>query len=139
MNFTEIAEIVGYASRGAAYDATMRAMNRETLENVDEIRSGELSRIGKMIEASWPTATVAIATANADGEPLDPKLLNAIMQNQLQAQATVSSSWNAEPNTSVALSHPLSSVSSMKSRLKISSLPTSSEHHRRSIQLKSNW
>ena len=88
-NFTEIAEIVGYTNRGTAHEAVMRCIRRETLENVDEIRAGELSRIDKMIEASWPTATAAIRTTDADGEHLDGKLINAMMQNQLQAQTTI--------------------------------------------------
>jgi hypothetical protein len=88
-NFTEIAEIVGYTNRGTAYEAVMRAIKRETLENVEEIRAGELSRIDAMLEASWPIAIATIETVDDEGNPLNPTIVAARMDHQLKAQATV--------------------------------------------------
>lgn len=87
--FTEIAEIVGYADRGSAYNATFRAIRRETVDNVDEVRDLELSRIDRMVEASWPMATASITEFDKSGEKISPLLLSARMDNQLKAQATI--------------------------------------------------
>jgi hypothetical protein len=54
--FDEIAEIVGYADRGAAYNATMRAIKRETVEDIEGIRSVEIARIDAMLDSIWPVA-----------------------------------------------------------------------------------
>jgi hypothetical protein len=54
--FDEIAEIVGYSDRGAAYNATMRAIKRETVEDIGEIRNVEIARIDAMLDSVWPVA-----------------------------------------------------------------------------------
>jgi hypothetical protein len=54
--FDEIAELVGYADRAAAYNATMRAIKRETVEDIEEIRNVEVARIDTMLESIWPVA-----------------------------------------------------------------------------------
>jgi len=51
--FDEIAEIVGYSDRGAAYNATMRAIKRETVEDIGEIRNVEIVRIDAMLDSVW--------------------------------------------------------------------------------------
>jgi hypothetical protein len=55
--FDEIAEIVGYTNRGTAYETVMRALRRETVADIEEIRNVEIARIDAMLESIWPVAT----------------------------------------------------------------------------------
>jgi hypothetical protein len=55
--FDEIAEIVGYTNRGTAYETVMRALRRETVADIEEIRNVEIARIDAMLESIWPLAT----------------------------------------------------------------------------------
>jgi hypothetical protein len=54
--FDEIAEIVGYTNRGTAYETVMRALKRETVEDIEEIRNVEIARIDAMLDSIWPIA-----------------------------------------------------------------------------------
>jgi hypothetical protein len=54
--FDEIAEIVGYTNRGTAYETVMRALRRETIADIEEIRNVEVARIDAMLESIWPVA-----------------------------------------------------------------------------------
>jgi hypothetical protein len=54
--FDEIAEIVDYTNRGTAYETVMRALRRETVANIEEIRNVEIARIDAMLESIWPVA-----------------------------------------------------------------------------------
>jgi hypothetical protein len=55
-SFDEIADEVGYASRGAAYDAFIRRVRAESSADVAEIRDLELSRLDAMHGSLWPVA-----------------------------------------------------------------------------------
>jgi len=54
--FEDIAEAVGYESRGAAYTAVMRAIKRDTVADIAEIRDVELARIDALFESLWGIA-----------------------------------------------------------------------------------
>jgi hypothetical protein len=54
--FDEIAEVVGYTNRGTAYETVMRALRRETVADIEEIRNVEVARIDAMLESIWPLA-----------------------------------------------------------------------------------
>lgn len=48
-SFDRIAEVVGYASRGAAHKATMTALQAMVSEGVDELRALELGRLDALL------------------------------------------------------------------------------------------
>lgn len=48
-SFDQIAEVVGYASRGAAHKATMTALQAMVYEGVEELRALELGRLDSML------------------------------------------------------------------------------------------
>jgi len=54
--FDEIAEIVGYTNRGTAYETVMRALRRETVADIEEVRNVEIARIDAMLDSIWPLA-----------------------------------------------------------------------------------
>ncbi len=56
VKFDDIAEQVGYADRATAYNAVMRAIRRETAENVEEVRSAEIARLDELLAVLWPKA-----------------------------------------------------------------------------------
>lgn len=55
-NFDEIADEVGFASRGAAYDAFMRRVRADSTADVGEIRDQELARLDALGASLWPIA-----------------------------------------------------------------------------------
>lgn len=54
-SFDQIADVVGYASRGAAYKATMTALGRLTYEGAEELRALELARLDAMLSGGLYT------------------------------------------------------------------------------------
>jgi hypothetical protein len=63
--FDEIAKIVGYSDRGAAYNATMRAIKRETVEDIGEIRNVEIVRIDAMLDSVSTALSASYAGPDA--------------------------------------------------------------------------
>jgi len=56
MKFDDIAEQVGYTNRGTAYETVMRAIRRETTQNVEEVRAAEIARLDELMLTLWPKA-----------------------------------------------------------------------------------
>lgn len=54
--FDEIARLVGYKSRSGAYDAYTRAIQRDTVRDVELIRDTEIRRIDELLRAMFPQA-----------------------------------------------------------------------------------
>jgi transposase len=77
-NFEEIAQLMGYASRGAAYNSYRRAMQTRIAQNIDELREEEVSRLDEMLKVLWPT--IIDDPTNWDTENLKPRDLEVRVQ-----------------------------------------------------------
>jgi hypothetical protein len=53
-NLTEIAEALGYSAPSSAYRAVMRAISRDSQEDIDELRRLEAARLDAATAAIWP-------------------------------------------------------------------------------------
>lgn len=83
-NFSAIAEVMGFwttdketgekvPNRSVPYNIFRRVCQRETIENLEEIRAGDLSRINALLQALWPT--IANPPHEWDMEAMSPREL----------------------------------------------------------------
>lgn len=66
-SYQEIADTLGYGSRGAAFNGVKAALQRWGAEAVDELRMLELTRLDEMTKRIWPQ----ILGRSAQGKPGD--------------------------------------------------------------------
>jgi hypothetical protein len=56
LSYDAIAEEVGYANRGTAWNVVAEALRRQTVEGVETYRDIELARLDAILAAHWPAA-----------------------------------------------------------------------------------